>query len=175
MLKIWNRSDIPKYGHSTDVSNSNFESGRRCESGPGVFIFRCPRAEELFYVLHSSVREARASVEEQLGRISAPPPLMVSKLSSCLYHLSACDLRSFMMRAKGGITALCFSSIRQKIFFIFDLVPEYKEIKIDRTGCSKWLLLRKIPRPMRRLTLRCVVQKFCREVQIWSFYCILST
>ena len=34
----------------------SFESGRRCPTGPGIYAFRCSRAQNLFNLLQSRVR-----------------------------------------------------------------------------------------------------------------------
>ena len=34
----------------------SFEAGRRCPTGPGIYAFRCSRAENLFNLLQSRVR-----------------------------------------------------------------------------------------------------------------------
>ena len=34
----------------------SFESGRRCPTGPGIYAFRCTRAQNLFNLLQSRVR-----------------------------------------------------------------------------------------------------------------------
>ena len=54
------------------VCNS-FESGRRCPTGPGIYAFRCSRAQNLFNLLQSRVRnpfiDDRSFPAEQ-----SPPP-----------------------------------------------------------------------------------------------------
>ena len=34
----------------------SFESGRRCPTGPGIYAFRCSRAQNLFNLMQSRVR-----------------------------------------------------------------------------------------------------------------------
>lgn len=38
------------------ISFLSFEAGRRCPTGPGIYAFRCSRAENLFNLLQSRVR-----------------------------------------------------------------------------------------------------------------------
>ena len=38
------------------VFRFSFEAGRRCPTGPGIYAFRCSRAENLFNLLQSRVR-----------------------------------------------------------------------------------------------------------------------
>lgn len=53
----WPLQYIRRYGFENHLFS--FESGRRCESGPGIFTFRCRRARELFTLVQSNVQDAR--------------------------------------------------------------------------------------------------------------------
>ncbi|CDW51861.1 Fibroblast growth factor receptor substrate 2 [Trichuris trichiura] len=72
----WPLQYVRRYGYGEDVfSNAaffllKFESGRRSESGPGVYTFQCSRAGELFYVVHGTILETGTSSGES-ARISS--------------------------------------------------------------------------------------------------------
>lgn len=53
----WPLQYIRRYGYENQLFS--FESGRRCESGPGIFTFRCRHARELFTMVQSNIQEAR--------------------------------------------------------------------------------------------------------------------
>ena len=41
-----------------NISVFSFVAGRRCPLGPGIYAFRCSRAENLFHLLQSRVRNS---------------------------------------------------------------------------------------------------------------------
>lgn len=45
----WPLRCLRRYGFDAEVFS--FESGRRCPTGPGIYAFRCSRAEHLFNLL----------------------------------------------------------------------------------------------------------------------------
>jgi len=49
----WPLHGLRRYGFDADLFS--FESGRRCPTGPGIYAFRCRRAEALFSLLQSSI------------------------------------------------------------------------------------------------------------------------
>lgn len=53
----WPLRSIRRYGIDTDSKVFTFESGRRCPTGPGVYVFRCSRSQQLFERVQSYVRQ----------------------------------------------------------------------------------------------------------------------
>lgn len=53
----WPLHYVRRYGFENNIFS--FESGRRCESGPGIFTFRCRRAQELFFLVQTCIQEQR--------------------------------------------------------------------------------------------------------------------
>jgi len=49
----WPLHGLRRYGFDADLFS--FESGRRCPTGPGIYAFRCRRAEALFNLLQNSI------------------------------------------------------------------------------------------------------------------------
>lgn len=49
----WPLRGLRRYGFDADLFS--FESGRRCPTGPGIYAFRCRRAEALFNLLQNSI------------------------------------------------------------------------------------------------------------------------
>ncbi|KAM8934205.1 fibroblast growth factor receptor substrate 2-like [Pelodytes ibericus] len=56
----WPYISLIKYGYNSNLFS--FISGRRCQTGEGIFGFRCSRAEELFNKLQSSMMNNRISI-----------------------------------------------------------------------------------------------------------------
>lgn len=56
----WPLKCLRRYGFETEVFS--FESGRRCPTGPGIYAFRCNRAQQLFNVLQSHVQNPEVGV-----------------------------------------------------------------------------------------------------------------
>lgn len=50
----WPLRSLRRYGFEAGVFS--FESGRRCPTGPGIYAFRCSRAQNLFNLMQSRVR-----------------------------------------------------------------------------------------------------------------------
>ncbi|KAL0266342.1 UNVERIFIED_CONTAM: hypothetical protein PYX00_008915 [Menopon gallinae] len=50
----WPLRTLRRYGF--DSEHFSFESGRRCQTGPGIYAFRCRRAEQLFNLLQSRIQ-----------------------------------------------------------------------------------------------------------------------
>ncbi|XP_070500531.1 fibroblast growth factor receptor substrate 2 [Chironomus tepperi] len=49
----WSLGSLRRYGY--DANFFTFEAGRRCETGPGIFSFKCQRADVLFNTLQSFI------------------------------------------------------------------------------------------------------------------------
>lgn len=49
----WPLGSLRRYGY--DANFFTFEAGRRCETGPGIFSFKCQRADVLFNTLQSYI------------------------------------------------------------------------------------------------------------------------
>ncbi|XP_069839819.1 fibroblast growth factor receptor substrate 2-like [Dendropsophus ebraccatus] len=56
----WPYISLVKYGYDSDLFS--FVCGRRCQTGEGIFGFRCKRAEELFNLLQRCMQNNRISV-----------------------------------------------------------------------------------------------------------------
>ncbi|CAH1799457.1 unnamed protein product [Owenia fusiformis] len=52
----WPLRCLRRYGFDADLFS--FESGRRCPTGPGIYAFKCRRAENLFNVLQEAIQRA---------------------------------------------------------------------------------------------------------------------
>lgn len=50
----WPLSCLRRYGF--DAEKFSFEAGRRCPTGPGIYYFKCRRAEALFNVLQAQIQ-----------------------------------------------------------------------------------------------------------------------
>ncbi|XP_056391263.1 fibroblast growth factor receptor substrate 2-like isoform X2 [Hyla sarda] len=56
----WPYISLTKYGYDSDLFS--FVCGRRCQTGEGIFGFKCNRAEELFNLLQRCMQNNRISV-----------------------------------------------------------------------------------------------------------------
>lgn len=54
---------VRRYGFDSELFS--FESGRRCPTGPGVYAFKCRRAEALFTLLQEHL--------QSVGNLTAAP------------------------------------------------------------------------------------------------------
>src|SRR6218665_2332454 len=52
----WPLRSLRRYGFDAELFS--FESGRRCATGPGIYAFKCLRAEALFAVLQETIIRA---------------------------------------------------------------------------------------------------------------------
>lgn len=50
----WPLRCLRRYGYDSEIFS--FEAGRRCTTGPGIYAFRCRRAEHLFNMLQSYIQ-----------------------------------------------------------------------------------------------------------------------
>ncbi|XP_071976791.1 fibroblast growth factor receptor substrate 2-like isoform X1 [Engystomops pustulosus] len=66
----WPYISLMKYGYDSDLFS--FVCGRRCQTGEGIFGFRCNRSEELFNLLQNCMQNNRISV---ISDIEADAPV----------------------------------------------------------------------------------------------------
>ncbi|XP_061085342.1 fibroblast growth factor receptor substrate 2-like [Conger conger] len=59
----WPYLCLRRYGYDSNLFS--FESGRRCQTGQGIFAFKCARAEELFNMLQDLMHSNSISVVEE--------------------------------------------------------------------------------------------------------------
>ncbi|CAL8263727.1 unnamed protein product [Merluccius merluccius] len=59
----WPYLCLRRYGYDSNLFS--FESGRRCQTGQGIFAFKCARAEEIFNMLQEVMHSHSISVVEE--------------------------------------------------------------------------------------------------------------
>ncbi|KAL2093937.1 hypothetical protein ACEWY4_011249 [Coilia grayii] len=59
----WPYLCLRRYGYDSNLFS--FESGRRCQTGQGIFAFKCARAEEIFNMLQEIMQSNSISVVEE--------------------------------------------------------------------------------------------------------------
>lgn len=59
----WPLKSLRRYGFDAELFS--FESGRRCVTGPGIFAFKCHRAEALFTCLQEAIIRAGQQQQQQ--------------------------------------------------------------------------------------------------------------
>lgn len=88
----WPLKSLRRYGFDSEVFS--FECGRRCSTGPGVYAFKCKRAQALFTILQECINNSGGgggggaggtntsipSIEDQVslaagGSVHSPPPV----------------------------------------------------------------------------------------------------
>ncbi|XP_055761120.1 fibroblast growth factor receptor substrate 2a isoform X1 [Salvelinus fontinalis] len=73
----WPYLCLRRYGYDSNLFS--FESGRRCQTGQGIFAFKCVRAEEMFNLLQDIMHNNSISVvEEQVEELN---PVETTELS----------------------------------------------------------------------------------------------
>lgn len=76
----WPLRCLRRYGFDEEIFS--FESGRRCPTGPGIYAFRCRRAEQLFNLLQQNIQLRNLTDELALPGAtgaSAPGPPVTSR------------------------------------------------------------------------------------------------
>lgn len=63
----WPLRCLRRYGYDLEGLFS-FESGRRCSTGPGIYAFKCRRAEELFNLVQTKIQVRNNSGDDTLSR-----------------------------------------------------------------------------------------------------------
>ncbi|KAB0794536.1 hypothetical protein PPYR_11375 [Photinus pyralis] len=58
---VWPLRSLRKYGFDSEIFS--FECGRRCPTGPGIYAFRCRKAEDLFNMLQHNIQSRNISEE----------------------------------------------------------------------------------------------------------------
>ena len=76
----WPLRCLRRYGFDAELFS--FESGRRCPTGPGIYAFRCQRAEQLFNMVQTNI-QVRNNAEDAVSRefpiASMPGPAVSSR------------------------------------------------------------------------------------------------
>lgn len=61
----WPLKSLRRYGYDADLFS--FEAGRRCDTGEGIYAFRCSTAESLFRLLQLNIQQS--ANEESIGSL----------------------------------------------------------------------------------------------------------
>ncbi|XP_038214914.1 fibroblast growth factor receptor substrate 2 [Zerene cesonia] len=88
---VWPLHSLRRYGFEGDLFS--FESGRRCETGEGIYAFRCRRASFLFRTLQQQIQLRNVvndSVPYPVSRIT-PSPQNRQTLQATVVHRSSVD------------------------------------------------------------------------------------
>lgn len=67
----WPLRSLRRYGFDAELFS--FESGRRCPTGPGIYAFKCRRAEALFNLLQECIQRAGQEDQQQRHIVSDNP------------------------------------------------------------------------------------------------------
>ncbi|XP_017476623.1 PREDICTED: uncharacterized protein LOC108366673 [Rhagoletis zephyria] len=59
---VWALQHLRRYGLNGDVFS--FEAGRRCMTGPGIYTFRCQRADQLYHLFQSNINAVSLVADE---------------------------------------------------------------------------------------------------------------
>lgn len=73
----WPLRCLRRYGYENDLFS--FESGRRCPTGPGIYAFKCNRAQSLFNLLQAKIQNNPNSTN---NAITLPLPTPTSSTAS---------------------------------------------------------------------------------------------
>ncbi|KAJ0175601.1 hypothetical protein K1T71_008760 [Dendrolimus kikuchii] len=88
---VWPLHSLRRYGFDGDIFS--FESGRRCETGEGIYAFRCRRASLLFRTLQQRIQLRNAFHETMSYPVSrlTPSPQGRQTLQASVVHRSSID------------------------------------------------------------------------------------
>jgi fibroblast growth factor receptor substrate 2 len=67
----WPLRCVRRYGFDAELFS--FESGRRCPTGPGIYAFKCKKAEALFNLLQECIRQAGQEEQQRYNASSSLP------------------------------------------------------------------------------------------------------
>ncbi|CAG9785570.1 unnamed protein product [Diatraea saccharalis] len=88
---VWPLHSLRRYGFEGEIFS--FESGRRCETGEGIYAFRCRRASLLFHTLQQQIQLRNAihdSVPYPVSHMT-PSPQGRQTLQASVVHRSSID------------------------------------------------------------------------------------
>ncbi|XP_013142684.1 PREDICTED: uncharacterized protein LOC106106623 [Papilio polytes] len=88
---VWPLHSLRRYGFEGELFS--FESGRRCETGEGIYAFRCRRASSLFRSLQQQIQlknVVQDSVPYPVSRLT-PSPQGRQTLQASVVHRSSID------------------------------------------------------------------------------------
>ncbi|KPI92649.1 Fibroblast growth factor receptor substrate 2 [Papilio xuthus] len=88
---VWPLHSLRRYGFEAEIFS--FESGRRCETGEGIYAFRCRRASILFRTLQQQIQLRNVihdSVPYPVSRLT-PSPQGRQTLQASVVHRSSID------------------------------------------------------------------------------------
>ncbi|XP_029428065.1 fibroblast growth factor receptor substrate 3 [Rhinatrema bivittatum] len=117
----WPYLCLRRYGYDSNLFS--FESGRRCQTGQGIFAFKCWRAEEIFNLLQELMRCNSINVVEEpviLTRSSHPTELTLPRTPQTPHALGYTltgfpnGLHSFM-REGGNYSSAQHSSVAEAL------------------------------------------------------------
>ena len=91
----WPLHGLRRYGFDADLFS--FESGRRCPTGPGIYAFRCRRAEALFNLLQSSIAVAGQSNAAAAAHRTAGSLVESARHRSAMHTASAVQSPNHLM------------------------------------------------------------------------------
>lgn len=77
----WPLRCLRRYGYDLEGLFS-FESGRRCSTGPGIYAFKCRRAEELFNLVQTKIQVRNNSGDDTLSRDLPIPSHSVTSVAN---------------------------------------------------------------------------------------------
>lgn len=68
---VWSLQHLRRYGINGDIFS--FEAGRRCVTGPGIYVFRCQQAESLYLQFQLHVNAVSPSDDHHFSNNSQAP------------------------------------------------------------------------------------------------------
>lgn len=104
----WPLQCLRRYGYDADLFS--FEAGRRCDTGPGIYAFRCRRAETLFHMLQSYIQGRAYSTDENISSndTTASTHINTNLTSSIMTHRNATTIlhNQQMQQNSANLTAI---------------------------------------------------------------------
>ncbi|XP_014218582.1 fibroblast growth factor receptor substrate 2 [Copidosoma floridanum] len=76
-LAVWPLRSLRRYGYDEQIFS--FEAGRRCQSGPGIYAFKCEKADQLFYLVQQNI----LADKDDRNSVDRVPRDMSNDINSC--------------------------------------------------------------------------------------------
>ncbi|XP_012535733.1 fibroblast growth factor receptor substrate 2 [Monomorium pharaonis] len=108
----WPLRCLRRYGYDLEGLFS-FESGRRCSTGPGIYAFKCRRAEELFNLVQTKIQIRNNSGDDTLSRDLPIPSHPVTSVANVAAQMEPNYLDPISSSRSNNLTSSRFPHSQQ--------------------------------------------------------------
>ena len=98
----------------------SFESGRRCPTGPGIYAFRCTRAQNLFNLLQSRVRNPY--IDGPYVESPHPDTRPRENQAPRLRPIQGISLLFVLTSVKAYLRIILYTNLKNQLLFYFKIL-----------------------------------------------------